>query len=58
MPVEPEQIIRNEERIITLEILIERIVNQGQVDQEDLEEARQQAAEQLAEKYEEVEVNN
>lgn len=55
MPVDPKQIVENERRIAILEILVERIVNYGSVDQDDLEAAKKQAAKQLSEKYDEVE---
>lgn len=55
MPIEPQQIVENERRIAILEILVERIVNFGSVDQDDLESAKKQAAKQLSQKYDEVE---
>jgi hypothetical protein len=52
----PENVAQNEERIRVLEILVQKMINRGNVTQNDYEEAQQQAAQELAQKYEGIEV--
>ena len=52
----PENVVENEERIRVLEILLEKMINRGNVTQQDYDDAQKRAAQELAEKYEGTEV--
>jgi len=52
----PEKVAENEQRIRVLEIIVQQMINRGNVTRQDYEDAQQQAAQELSQKYEGVEL--
>jgi len=52
----PENVAENEQRIRVLEIIVQQMINRGNVTRQDYEDAQQQAAQELSQKYEGVEL--